>query len=122
MQDLASSLGNAIQMGDVNQVAGLYDFSGTSTTSGYRLMDRLGIIANRPLVDVQPMYSGGHDAYGNPYAELIEFNEDGSIIRHPAPKPRLIGLRVEQTLSNSIAPSSTVFGVRKNMGCWWLHF
>ncbi len=122
VQDLTYAVGNAIQMGDVNQLAGLYDFSGTSTSSGYRLMERLGVISSRPLVDVQPMYAGGYDPYSDPYAGMIEFDENGAIIQRPATKPRLIGLRVEQTLSNNSTPSRTVFGLRKNMGCWWVHF
>lgn len=122
VQDLTYSLGNAIQSGDVNQLAGLYDFSGASTTSGYRLMDRLSLIAKRPLVDVQPMYSGGSDAYDNPYAGIVEFDEDGAVIPRRTVKPQLIGLRIEQTLANGSTPSRTVFGLRKNMGCWWVHF
>lgn len=116
VQDLAYSLGSAIQSGDVNQLAGLYDFTGASTASGYRLMERLALIAKRPLVDVQPMYSGGAD----PYSGIVEFDEDGGVIQKPAAKPRLIGLRVEQTLANGSTPSRTVFGLRKNMGCWWV--
>ena len=122
VQDLAYSLGNAIQTNDVNQLAGLYDFSGASTASGYRLMERLGVIARRPLVDVQPMYSGGTDPQDNPYAGIIEFDEHGAIIPQRSPSPRLVGLRVEQTLANNSTPSRTVFGLRKNMGCWWVHF
>lgn len=118
VQDLAYSLGNAIQSGDVNQLAGVYDFTGASTRSGYRLMDRLAVIAKRPLVDVQPMYSGGRDPYS--YSDIVEFDEDGNVIQRPAVKPRLIGLRVEQTLANSSTPSRTVFGLRKNLGCWWV--
>lgn len=122
VQDLAYSLGGAIQASDVNQLAGLYDFSGASTSSGYRLMERLGLIARRPLVDVQPMYAGGYDPYSDPYAGIIEFDEDGAVVQRPASKPRLIGLRVEQTLGNGSTPSRTVFGLRKNLGCWWVHF
>lgn len=122
VQDLAYSLGTAIQSGDVNQVAGLYDFSGTSTANGYRLMERLGSIARRPLVDVQPHYAGGYDPYSDPYAGIIEFDENGAVVQRPAVKPRLVGLRVEQTLLNSSTPSRTVFGLRKNMGCWWVRF
>lgn len=118
VQDLAYSLSNAIQTGDVNQLAGVYDFTGASTKSGYRLMDRLAVIAKRPLVDVQPMYSGGHDPYS--YSDIVEFDVDGNVIQRPAVKPRLIGLRVEQTLANSSTPSRTVFGLRKNLGCWWV--
>lgn len=122
VQDLAYALGTAIQSGDVNQVAGLYDFTGASTASGYKLMDRLGSIASRPLVDVQPMYAGGYDPYSDPYSGIIEFDENGAVVQRAAVKPRLVGLRVEQTLANSSTPSRTVFGLRKNMGCWWLHF
>lgn len=122
VQDLAYSLSNAIQVGDVNQLAGVYDFSGTSTSSGYKLMDRLAIITKRPLVDVQPVYSGGNDPYSNPYAGIAEFDENGEVIPPRVAKPRLIGLRVEQTLANGSTPSRTVFGLRKNLGCWWVHF
>ena len=123
VQDLADSLGNAIQAGDVNQLAGLYDFSGASTASGYRLMERLEIIAKRPLVDVQPLYAGGYDPYADANAGILEFDRDGGLIPRPvAARARLVGLRVEQTLANSSTPSRTVFGVRKNLGCWWVHF
>lgn len=122
VQDLAYSLGNAIQMGDVNQLAGLYDFTGTTTATGYRLMARLGTIVKRPMVDVQPMYTGGYDPYSYPYAGNIEFDQDGAVVQRPAKQPRLVGLRVEQTLANGSTPSHTVFGLRKNMGCWWVHF
>lgn len=120
VQDLAYSLGNAIQAGDVNQLAGVYDFTGASTKSGYRLMERLAMIAKRPLVDVQPMYSGGSDPYS--YPDIVEFDQDGGVIQRPVVKPRLIGLRVEQTLANGSTPSRTVFGLRKNLGCWWVQF
>ena len=122
VQDLAYAVGNAIQAADVNQLAGLYDFTGASTASGYRVMERLGMIVKRPLVDVQPMYAGGYDPYSDPYAGIIEFDEDGAVVQRPASKPRLVGLRVEQTLGNSSTPSRTAFGLRKNMGCWWVHF
>lgn len=118
VQDLAYSLGNAIQAGDVNQLAGVYDWTGTSTANGYRLMSRLEAIAKRPLVDVQPMYSGGSDPYS--YPDIVEFDEDGGVIQRPVVKPKLIGLRVEQTLGNGSTPSRTVFGLRKNLGCWWV--
>ncbi|MGV8944422.1 hypothetical protein [Thermomonas sp.] len=122
VQDLAYALSTAIQSGDVNQVAGLYDFSGTSTANGYRLMGRLAAVVKRPLVDVQPMYTGGYDPYSDPYSGVVEFDEAGAIIQRPAVKPKLVGLRVEQTLVNSSTPSRTVFALRKNMGCWWVRF
>ncbi len=118
VQDLAYSLGNAIQSGDANQIAGVYDWAGTSTSAGYRQMQRLDAIAKRPLVDVQPVYAGGTNAYGY---DLVEFDdESGQVVSRPPRAPRLIGLRVEQTLANGSTPSRTLFGVRRNLGCWWV--
>ena len=118
VQDLVYSLSSAIQSGDVNQVAGVYDWTGMSTSNGYRLMARLDAIARRPLVDVQPMYSGGANEYGY---DVVEFDEDtGAVLSKPPRKPQLVGLRVEQTLANGSTPSRTVFGLRKHLGCWWV--
>ena len=118
VQDLVYSFSSALQSGDANQVAGVYDWAGMPTSSAYQVMSRLDAIAKRPLVDVQPMYSGGTNAYVD---DIIEFNEDtGEVINRPARKPRLIGLRVEQTLANGSTPSRTTFGLRQRMGCWWV--
>ena len=118
VQDLVYSLSSAIQSGDANQIAGVYDWAGMSTANGYRLMTRLDAIAKRALVDVQPMYSGGANEYGY---DIVEFDEDtGAVVSKPPRKPRLIGLRVEQVLANGSTPSRTVFGLRKHLGCWWV--
>lgn len=118
VQDLVYSFSNALQSGDVNQVAGVYDWAGMPTSSAYQVMSRLDAIAKRPLVDVQPMYSGGTNAYGD---DVIEFDETtGQVINKPPRKPRLIGLRVEQTLANGSTPSRTNFALRQRMGCWWV--
>lgn len=117
VQDLVYELGNAIQASDVNQLAGVYDWAGMSTANGYRLMTRLEAIARRPLVDVQPMYSGG----GDPYSDVVEFDADTGEVISPKPrKARLVGLRVEQTLANGSTPARTVFGLRHYLGCWWV--
>jgi hypothetical protein len=118
VQDLVYALGSAIQSGDANQVAGVYDWAGMSTADGYRLMARLEAIAKRPLVDVQPMYSGGANEFGD---DIIEFDDEtGAVVSKPQRKPRLIGLRVEQTLANGTTPVRTVFGLRQHLGCWWV--
>ena len=118
VQDLVYALGNAIQSGDANQIAGVYDWAGMSTSNAYRLMARLDAIAKRPLVDVQPMYAGGVNEYGY---DVVEFDqESGEVVSKPPRKPRLVGLRVEQTLANGSTPSRTVFGLRQHLGCWWV--
>lgn len=116
--DLGYELGSALNSGDVNQVAGLYDWAGMATSNAYRVMDRLQVIASRTLVDVQPMYSGGANEYGYGVAE---FDPDtGSLIERPASAPRLVGLRVEQLLADGRTPARVVFGVRRRLGCLWV--
>ena len=118
VQDLVYSLGNAIQSGDANQIAGVYDWAGMSTANAYRLMERLEAIAKRPLVDVQPVYAGGTNEYGY---DVVQFDEEsGELVSKPPRKPRLVGLRVEQTLGNGSTPGRTVFGLRQHLGCWWV--
>ncbi|GHB99929.1 hypothetical protein [Thermomonas carbonis] len=118
VQDLVYSFSNALQSGDANQVAGVYDWAGMGTSNAYRVMTRLEAIARRPLIDVQPMYSGDTNAYGD---DIVTFDETtGEVITRAPRKPRLIGLRVEQTLANGSTPSRTNFGLRQRMGCWWV--
>lgn len=118
VQDLVYSFSNALQSGDVNQVAGVYDWTGMGNSSAYQLMSRLETIAKRPLIDVQPMYSGGTNAHGD---DIVQFDEaTGEVVSRPPRPPRLIGLRVEQTLANGTTPSRTHFGLRQRMGCWWI--
>ena len=118
VSDLGYELGSALNTGDVNQVASLYDWAGMSTSNAYRLMDRLQVIASRTLVDVQPMYAGGANEYGYDVAEFDP--ETGAVISKPASRPRLIGLRVEQVLADGHTPSRVVFGLRQRLGCWWI--
>ena len=99
LRDLVDELNLAIDSRDVNRLAALYQWSGLSTRSGYAVMDRLQLIAERPLVGITPLGSGADDT--------------GT--RH-APS----GLRLEQTLSNGSTPSHTVLGLRRTQGCWWI--
>ena len=118
VNDLAYALGSALNSADANQVAGLYDWTGMSTSSGYQVMARLQVIASRTLVDVQPMYAGGANEYGY---DVVEFDPDtGAVISKPPAMPRLIGLRVEQVLADGQTPSRVVFGLRQRLGCWWV--
>lgn len=107
VQDLAYALGEAVRASDVNRLAALYDWTGMSTDSGYRVMEQLQAIVQRPLVAVQPLY-----AETMPESDPAADNGSGD--------SRLLGLRVEQTLANGSTPSRSVFGLRRNLGCWWL--
>ena len=37
-----------------------------------------------------------------------------------APRPRVTGLRVEQTLPGTATPSRTMFSLQRRYGCLWL--
>jgi|SRR5690606_17738950 len=55
LQDLVFELTAAIDSRDVNRLAGVYHWPGTSSRSGYAIMARLDAIVNRPLVDISPL-------------------------------------------------------------------
>jgi len=108
LQDLVFELTSAIDSRDVNRFAGVYYWVGMTTGTSYAVMDRLQAIAQRPLVDVIPVFPAsagvGEDDY---YPQTT--------VRHVP-----VGLRLEQTLVNGSTPSRTVLGLRKYFGCWWV--
>ena len=107
LQDLAYELTTALDSHDVNRLAGVVDWAGMSGNAAYAVMDRLAVIADRPLVGLTPVYpaeDGGDAGY---YPQE-------TVRRAP------VALRVEQTLANGSTPSHVVFGLRRYFGCWWL--
>jgi hypothetical protein len=112
LQDLVYELTSAIDSRDVNRLAGVYDWNGMSTSSAYQVMDKLDAIAQRPLVDVVPVLPQVPDVDGT----LV----DGEYYPQDAVRRAPVGLRLEQTLGKSAAPSRTILGLRKYMDCWWV--
>jgi len=102
LRDLVDELNLAIDSRDVNRLAGLYNWAGLSTRSGYQLMDRLQVVVERPLVAITPLGPRDADA------------DDAGARRAPS------GLRLEQTLANGSTPARTVLGLRRTQGCWWI--
>jgi hypothetical protein len=107
LQDLVYELTTAIDSRDVNRLAGIYQWTGTSTSTGYALMQRLDAIAQRPLVDIVPVYPASAEGEDDYFPQT-------TVRRRP------IGLRLEQTLANGSTPSHTVLGLRRSFGCWWV--
>ena len=56
LSQLVGEIGAAIRGGEVNRLASLYDWSGVSSASASRLLDRLEAVVSRPLVDIAPVY------------------------------------------------------------------
>lgn len=87
-------LESALDAGDPNRLAGLYDWAGLGGTAANALLSRLQAISARQLVGVQPLT----DAAGQTF-----------------------GLQVEQVQADGIRPAQVTFGLRRRLGCWWLH-
>lgn len=112
LQDLVYELTSAIDSGDVNRLAGVYDWAGMSSSRANDVMDKLDAIARRPLVDVLPVMPRAPGEDGT----LVdgEYYPQDTVRRAP------VGLRLEQTIGKSAAPSRTVLGLRRYMDCWWV--
>lgn len=109
LQDLVYEVTAAFDAQDPNRLAAVYHWVGVSNSNGYRQMERFNTLVKRPLVDVVPVTTGG-DTFGTT-----------GTLEGPPPTPRrLVGLRIEQTLRDSITPVRTTFGLQKHIGCWWL--
>jgi hypothetical protein len=105
LRDLAFEVSAAVESHDVNRLAGVYLWTGMGTRAGYALMDRLQAVVDRPLVDLQPVWSGG---------------DDDGFYPTTVPMRPPVALRLEQTSSRGSTPMRAVFGLRKYLGCWWI--
>lgn len=110
VQDLVYEVSSAIDHRDPNQLAALYHWPGMSNEEGYRILERLTAVAERPLVDVAPVMP--------PAPEGV----DGELYPQTRVRQAPIGLRVEQTLANGSTPSRTHFGLRRHLDCLWISF
>jgi hypothetical protein len=102
VQDLAYALESAAGSGDANRIAALYDWAGMGSSTANRIMDRLQAAAARATVGVQTTQAG---------ASADAPNAGG----------QLIGLRLEQVDANGHTPAHINFGIRRRMGCLWVH-
>ena len=106
---LLIELSTAIEVGDVNQLAAFYQWTGLSTRAGYDIMARLETIAGRPLVDIVPLYATPEPVAGSLYYPPLD-----------AEAHRPVGVRIEQTLDNGTTPASTTLRLAREAGCWWV--
>jgi len=117
LSELVDALRNGILSTDVNRLSSLYLWGAVSDAGAQRILGQLESLARRPLVDVVPVY---------PRQDQIAVPEEGQspaaqgsdpeppAARHP------VGLRLEQTLPGSVARASTVLGLRRQYGCFWI--
>lgn len=117
LSELVDALRIGILSNDVNRLSSLYLWGAVSDAGAHRILGQLESLARRPLVDVVPVY---------PSQGLASSQEDGQspaaqgsdpeppTVRHP------VGLRLEQTLPGSVSRASTVLGLRRQYGCFWI--
>ena len=173
IQDLMFEMSMAFDAGDANRLAGLYHWTGMSSSNAYATIERLDRMVSRPLVDIVPVMpappqpalppqapAAGHalavhpdhraaagEDDGEPYVETLarryaDAPDAVEVPAHtppdpapvaptvppptsmpPAPSPppqRPVGIKVVQTLTNGVTPTSTVFGLTRHYGCWWI--
>ena len=106
LQEFIYELSSAIEVNDVNRLAGLYGWKGITSRESFHLMQRLETIAARPLLQVVPVYP---DTPG-----------DDLLAPLPAPARAPAELRLEQTLADGATPANTTLRLRRELGCWWV--
>lgn len=149
LQELVYAITNAIDTRDANRLGEVYHWVGHDQTSGYRVLDRLQAIVDRPLVDIVPLRAAAAQtdtpgatpitgaetppattAPSAPATPSAPVAAAGGAASTDALDPPLrpvrarapVGLRLEQTLANGSTPSRTVFSLRRHLDCWWISF
>lgn len=139
LQELVYAITNAIDTRDANRLGEVYHWIGHDQTSGYRVLERLQAIVDRPLVDIVPLRAAPASAdNAAPSAASATAADMPAASAAPAapeaatgtldPTPRTarprapVALRLEQTLANGSTPSRTVFSLRRHLDCWWISF
>lgn len=117
LSELVDALRNGILSNDVNRLSSLYLWGAVSDAGAQRILGQLESLARRPLVDVVPVYPRHdqdvlQDEGQSPAAQGSD--PEPPAARHP------VGLRLEQTLPGSVARASTVLGLRRQYGCFWI--
>lgn len=117
LSELVDALRTGILSNDVNRLSSLYLWGAVSDAGAQRILGQLESLARRPLVDVVPVYPR-QDQEALPdegqTAAAQGSDPEPPAVRHP------VGLRLEQTLPGSVARASTVLGLRRQYGCFWI--
>lgn len=140
LSELVGLLRTAVEAHDVNRLSSLYLWGEVSDATANRVLSQLEAIAERPLLDIAPMYpQEPAPAYPPvsdpavpvaPVAPPAYIPPDNSAAaaltdasgEAPLARPRPWGLRLEQVLANTSTPSRTVLRLRRQYNCFWVSF
>lgn len=106
LQDLLWEVSTAINRGDTNRLAGVYHWQGMSARGSIPVLDRLGEVVRRPLLNIVPVRPAAPRAYPAGGASA-------------AAEPP-IALLLEQTQPDTTARAQTLFEVHPHFGCLWI--
>ncbi|KLJ01001.1 DUF4124 domain-containing protein [Luteimonas sp. FCS-9] len=118
LRGLIQEMSHAIDSRDTNRLASLYHWRGLDNAGGYRALDRLDAIAQRPLVDIvaqRPAASVATEGPGG-FAGWSSARELPAAARVQPPS----SLRVIQTGPGGTGASQTVFSLHRHFDCWWV--
>lgn len=125
LSELTEQIRQAVSLQDVNRLSSIYLWGNVSNATANQIIGRLESVVQRPLVDIAPVYP----SVAEPAEPLVlPPDPDAAAVNAPAveaappvpSRPRPVGLRLEQTLGNSATPARTVFGLRRQYGCFWI--
>ncbi len=126
LSELTEQIRQAVNLQDVNRLSSIYLWGNVSNASANRIIGQLESVVRRPLVDIAPVYP----TVAEPVEPVtVPPDPDATVaaaatLPQQAPaapsRPRPVGLRLEQTLGNSATPARTVFGLRRQYGCFWI--
>lgn len=147
LSELVGLLRTAIETHDVNRLSSLYLWNDIADPAANRILGQLEAIADRPLLDIAPMYpEAAYEAEtwteattapapssGDGGADATLSDDDASAAaavqaqaHEPAQvvvaRPRPWGLRLEQMLADGSTPSRTVLRLRRQYNCFWVSF
>lgn len=118
LRGLIQEMSHAIHGGDTNRLASLYHWRGLGHDAGYRVLDRLDAIAQRPLLDITPQRPTA-TVVSQPDARFSSW-VSARDIPTAAPERPPTSLRVAQTGAGGAGAAHTVFSLHRHLGCWWV--
>lgn len=121
LSELTGQIRDAVSQQDVNRLSSIYLWTNVSNATANQIIGRLESVVQRPLVDIAPVYPASDEAPLAATDAASVLRSDGQPLAEVTPRrPRPVGLRLEQTLGSTATPARTVFGLRRQYGCFWI--
>jgi hypothetical protein len=128
-EELLYAVRSAINMNDVNQLAKQYHWPGVTDAQAEQLMNRLELVVNSPLIDIQLLYptnAVSETLLTNTDVDFIKDGRDEPADTYSNSTPRLqapYALRVLQYISNTNSQTqSSTFRLQRHFDCWWIRY